>query len=55
MNLRLPGYFGITWDNIPEYDGINGITPYKSYPVSHPAIPERCFYPVSRGAEASQW
>lgn len=41
------GINGIKWDNIRSYDGINGITPYKSYPVSHLAIPFVGFIPSS--------
>jgi hypothetical protein len=49
MNHWLSGYFGIFRDNIPEYDGINGIFPFREYPVSHPAAVQRCFYPVCGG------
>ena len=46
MYFQLLGYFGINWDNIPGYDGINGITPYRGYPVILSRYPATPFYPV---------
>lgn len=46
MHFKLSGYFGINRDNIPVYDGINGITPYRGYPVILSRHPATSFYPV---------
>jgi hypothetical protein len=46
MYFQLLGYFGINRDNIPVYDGINGIIPFRDYPVILSRYPVTPFYPV---------